>query len=224
MNRLYDPEGPGASARRDQLWDDLEREVASCKRCSLCRERTRTVFGVGDRRSSLLFVGEGPGADEDLQGIPFVGAAGMLLTKILEAAGISREEIYIANVVKCRPPNNRTPQMEEMLACDRYLQAQILLLNPRILVCLGSTPTKWILRTSEGITKLRGTWFSWRGIDVMPMFHPSYLLRNQSARVGSPKHQTWLDIQEVRRRWDTVRRESGNLVVPGSLAAEGVWP
>ena len=199
---LYDPEAQHVEEERTRLWNDLEREVASCTRCPLCAGRHRTVFGDGNRRASLLLVGEGPGADEDAQGIPFVGAAGQLLTKILEAAGIQRQDIYIANVVKCRPPNNRTPQMEEMLACDRFLQAQILLLNPRILVCLGSTPAKWILRTSEGISKIRGTWFSWRGIDVMPMFHPSYLLRNQSTLVGSPKHQTWLDIQEVRRRWD----------------------
>ncbi len=205
MEPLYDPEKQHVAEERERLWCNLEREVASCTRCPLAAGRHRIVFGDGNRQSSLLLVGEGPGAEEDAQGIPFVGAAGQLLTKILEAAGIHRQEIYIANVVKCRPPNNRTPQMEEMLACDRFLQAQILLLNPRILVCLGSTPAKWILRTSEGISKIRGTWFSWRGIDVMPMFHPSYLLRNQSSLVGSPKHQTWLDIQEVRRRWDALR-------------------
>jgi DNA polymerase len=152
-----------------------------------------------------MFVGEGPGADEDQQGVPFVGRAGQLLTQILSAAGISRDQVYITNVVKCRPPGNRVPTYEEMMACDQFLQAQILLVRPRLLVLLGSTPTKWILKTQEAISKLRGQWFQWRGMEVMPMFHPSYLLRNPSNKVGSPKHLTWEDIQEVKRRWDSVR-------------------
>jgi len=152
-----------------------------------------------------MFVGEGPGADEDQQGVPFVGRAGQLLTQILSAAGISRDQVYITNVVKCRPPGNRVPTYEEMMVCDQFLQAQILLVRPRLLVLLGSTPTKWILKTQEAISKLRGQWFQWRGMEVMPMFHPSYLLRNPSNKVGSPKHLTWEDIQEVKRRWDSVR-------------------
>jgi len=216
---LYDPEGLEVAKERDRMWEALEREAESCTRCPLGAGRHRVVLGDGNRRSSLLLVGEGPGAEEDAQGIPFVGAAGQLLTKILEAAGIGRQEVYITNIVKCRPPNNRIPQMEEMLACDRFLQAQILLLNPRIIVCLGSTPAKWLLKTSEGISKIRGKWFSWRGIDVMPMFHPSYLLRNQSSMVGSPKHQTWLDIQEVRKRWDAWGpRESLSEIPKGGMS------
>lgn len=129
-----------------------------------------------------------------------------MLTQILTAAGIEREDVYITNVVKCRPPNNRVPLPEEMSACDEWLKTQILLLKPKIMVLLGATPTKWLLKTTEGITKLRGKWFDWHGVSVMPMFHPSYLLRYPDGRKqGSPKHLSWLDIQEVKSRWDTVR-------------------
>lgn len=186
------------------LWKATEREVAECTQCALHKERTRTVFGAGNLEARLVFVGEGPGAEEDAQGIPFVGRAGKLLTDILQAVHISREDVYITNIVKCRPPGNRNPQTEEMLACERYLHTQLALLNPRIVVTLGNVPTQWLLKTSEGITKIRGKWFDWKGIQVMPMFHPSYLLRNQSNRKGSPKYLAWQDIQEVRRRWDAL--------------------
>ena len=191
--------------QEERLIEEARRQVEGCLRCPLGRTRTRAVFGEGNLRGGLLFVGEGPGADEDDQGRPFVGRAGQLLTQILTAAGIRREDVYITNVVKCRPPGNRVPTYEEMMACDEYLQTQIVLARPSLLVLLGSTPTKWILKTTEGITKLRGRWFPWRGLSVMPMFHPSYLLRYASAKAGSPKHLTWMDIQEVRRKWDEVR-------------------
>jgi DNA polymerase len=165
------------------------------------------VFGDGDRRSKLLFIGEGPGADEDDQGLPFVGRAGQLLTQILKSVGIDRKDVYITNIVKCRPPENRVPAPDEMIACDKHLQTQMLLLNPALIVLLGNTPARWILKTSEGITKIRGKWFEWHGVPVMPMFHPSYLLRNASSREGSPKHLTWLDIQEVSRQWGAVRNK-----------------
>ncbi len=165
-------------------------------------ERKQAVTGEGSLDATLMFVGEGPGADEDSQGIPFVGRAGQLLDRILEAAGIKREEVYITNVVKCRPPENRTPAIEEIVVCQRFLEAQIAIINPRVIVCLGNTPTKWFLGTTEGITKIRGQWFSWKGIDIMPMFHPSYLLRNESRRKDGPKALTWMDIQEVKKRLD----------------------
>ena len=187
------------------MLEQIRNRALSCERCGLCSSRTNVVFGEGVLEGGLMFVGEGPGADEDQQGVPFVGRAGQLLTQILSAAGISRDQVYITNVVKCRPPGNRVPTYEEMMACDQFLQAQILLVRPRLLVLLGSTPTKWILKTQEAISKLRGQWFQWRGMEVMPMFHPSYLLRNPSNKVGSPKHLTWEDIQEVKRRWDSVR-------------------
>ena len=159
--------------RYASAWDELRARVEACDRCGLCAARTRTVFGQGAVRTPLVFVGEGPGADEDREGLAFVGKAGQLLTQILGAAGIDRESVFITNVVKCRPPNNRVPTQEEMLRCG-----------------------DWILKTTEGITALRGRWFEWRGIEVMPMFHPSYLLRNDSRQKGSPKDLTWQDVQK----------------------------
>ncbi len=184
-----------------QAWEQLMAAACSCQRCPLHSGRKKVVFGDGSRNTGLLFVGEAPGAEEDEQGIPFVGKAGQLLTNILSAADIDRDDIFITNVVKCRPPENRVPAIEEMLACEEFLKSQIALINPAIIVCLGATPTKWLLKTTENISKIRGKWFEWKGIKVMPMFHPSYLLRNQSIKKGSPKDLTWQDIQEVRDRW-----------------------
>lgn len=191
--------------RRAAAWDELRARVETCDRCGLCGTRTRTVFGQGTARTPLVFVGEGPGADEDREGLAFVGRAGQLLTQILTAAGIDRESVFITNVVKCRPPNNRVPTQEEMMRCGDFLEAQLLLIRPRILVCLGNTPMRWILKTSEGITALRGRWFEWRGIEVMPMFHPSYLLRNDSRQKGSPKDLTWQDVRKLKARLDEIR-------------------
>ncbi|MDO4786576.1 MAG: uracil-DNA glycosylase [Fretibacterium sp.] len=196
------------SGREEAAWNELRSRVESCGRCGLCETRTRTVFGQGALRTPLAFVGEGPGADEDREGLAFVGRAGQLLTQILNAAGIDRESVFITNVVKCRPPNNRVPTQEEMMRCGDFLEAQLLLLRPRLLVCLGNTPMRWILKTSEGITALRGRWFEWRGIEVMPMFHPSYLLRNDSRQKGSPKDLTWQDVQKLKARLDEIRKEN----------------
>lgn len=190
---------------RRSVWEKCRRDALECRRCSLCEGRSNVVFGEGDPRSKLMFIGEGPGADEDATGRPFVGKAGQLLTQILNAAGIDRREVYIANVVKCRPPENRDPSPDEMAACAIFLQSQIMLIDPSLIVLLGRIPTGWLLKTNEGITKVRGKWFDWRGMKVMPMFHPSYLLRYASNQVGSPKHSTWLDIQDVKRKWDEIR-------------------
>jgi len=191
---------------RAALWDECKRRAMACNSCVLAQTRTNVVFGEGDRHSSLMFIGEGPGETEDETGRPFVGKAGQLLTQILASVGIERDDVYIANVVKCRPPGNRTPFPEEEAACDKLLQTQILLIKPAIIVLLGSTPAKWILKTTEGISKLRGRWFDWRGISVMPMFHPSYLLRFAGdKKPGGPKHLSWLDIQEVKKKWNLVR-------------------
>ncbi len=187
--------------KRSKAWEILKCSSSMCKKCSLHSGRKSVVFGDGSLTSGLLFIGEAPGAEEDEKGIPFVGKAGQLLSKIIEAAGMDRNNIFITNVVKCRPPENRVPAIEEMLACEDILKSQIALLNPSIIVCLGATPTKWILKTSEAISKIRGRWFDWKGIMVMPMFHPSFLLRNQSNKKGSPKDLTWTDIQVVRDRW-----------------------
>jgi len=179
-------------------WMDLKERVNKCTDCKLCETRNNTVFGQGNAESGVVLIGEGPGEDEDMQGLAFVGKAGQLLTQILEAGKISREDVFIMNIVKCRPPDNRVPTTEEMVKCNQHLESQLALLRPRIVVCLGNTPMRWILQTTEGITKMRGKWFDWRGAKLMPMFHPSYLLRNQSRAEGSPKHQTWLDVQSLK--------------------------
>ncbi len=194
-------EGGVTRDNRSEAWERLISAAKQCEKCPLASGRQNIVFGEGDRSTRLLFVGEAPGLEEDQQGIPFVGRAGQLLTRIFEAADIDRKDIFITNVVKCRPPGNRVPSIEEMLACEDFLKAQIALINPAILVCLGATPTKWILKTGESISRVRGKWFDWKGIKVMPMFHPSFLLRNQSKKKGGPKDLTWTDIQEVRDRW-----------------------
>ena len=205
---IYAPSTEERRTKRLQAWETLIEAVRECRRCPLCNSRTQSVFGDGPIDTDLMFIGEAPGADEDAQGKPFVGRAGQLLNRILEAAGIARESIFITNVVKCRPPNNRVPAVEETMRCDPYLQSQISLIQPKIIVCLGSTPVKWILKTTEGITNLRGRWFDWKGIKVIPMFHPSYLLRNPSSKIGSPKHLTWLDIQKVKEEWEKMRTRS----------------
>lgn len=189
---------------RGVLWELTKTNAMACRACPLASSRNKVVFGDGALKTKLMFIGEGPGADEDAQGLPFVGKAGQLLTNILKAANIDRKDVYITNIVKCRPPENREPTPEEMIVCDQHLQAQIMLIDPALIVLLGNTPTRWILKTSQGITKIRGKWFEWRGVPVMPMFHPSYLLRNASSKVGSPKHLTWQDIQEVKKQWDSV--------------------
>ena len=210
IKRIPDLSAEEKDNARRMLWEKAKAGALACKGCSLASTRTKVVFGDGNERSKLLFIGEGPGADEDEQGLPFVGRAGQLLTQILTAGGIDRKDVYITNIVKCRPPENRIPNPEEMIICDQHLQTQIMLIDPELIILLGNTPTRWILKTNEGITKIRGKWFEWRGKAVMPMFHPSYLLRNASSKEGSPKHLTWIDIQEVKRSWDIVR-ETGNL-------------
>ena len=185
-------------------WTELEERVRNCKECKLCETRTNTVFGQGNRDNGVVLIGEGPGEDEDLQGLAFVGRSGQLLTQILEAGKISRDDdVFIMNIIKCRPPGNRDPKAEEMAKCNQHLEAQFALLRPRIVVCLGNTPMRWLLQTTEGITKMRGRWFDWKGAKLMHMYHPSYLLRYSSRAEGSPKHQTWLDVQTLKKAIET---------------------
>ena len=180
-------------ARRLEVLAELAR---ACTRCGLCKGRKQAVFARGTGRSGVCFVGEGPGADEDAQGLPFVGKAGQLLDRMIEAMGLERDEVYVCNVVKCRPPENRKPEPDEMTACLPFLTEQLELIAPRVIVALGATAVQGLLGTSEGITRLRGNWKSYRGqIDVMPTFHPAYLLRNPAA-----KREVWADLQEVLRR------------------------
>jgi uracil-DNA glycosylase family 4 len=170
--------GPETADRAWPSLDALREEALGCTRCALAETRTQVVFGVGDPDADLMFVGEGPGAEEDKQGIPFVGRAGQLLTRLIEGIGLTREQVYIANVVKCRPPGNRDPQPEEIEACRPYLEGQLAFLRPRVVVTLGNFATKLLLETKDGITKLRGTEFPYRGGTVLiPTFHPAAVLR-----------------------------------------------
>jgi DNA polymerase len=181
------------------LLDEFDKnEVRTCTRCPLHEDRTQTVFGTGDPDADLMFIGEGPGQQEDLQGEPFVGRAGELLTKMIVAMGLSRQQVYIANVVKCRPPNNRTPQPDEVATCTDYLHRQIDIIRPKVIVTLGNPATKHLLATTRGITTTRGQWHEWAGlgpdgptIAVMPTFHPAYLLR-QYTRDNRAK--VWSDL------------------------------
>ena len=183
----------------------LQAQAQNCTACRRAEGRTRVVFGEGNPDAKLMIVGEGPGEEEDKTGRPFVGKAGQLLNRILEAAGIPREEVYITNIVKCRPPQNRAPLPDEAKICtDKWLLKQIELIAPQIIVPLGAVAAEFFLGEKVSITKVRGKWYEWHGIKVFPMFHPAYLLRNPSRAPGSPKHLTWLDIQEVKRALDAL--------------------
>lgn len=171
----------------------LASEAAACTRCALHLGRKQSVFARGTGSSGLCFVGEGPGADEDEQGFPFVGKAGQLLDKMIEAMGLGRDEVYVCNIVKCRPPKNRKPEPSEMAACQPYLAEQLELLDPKVIVALGATAVEGLLGIGGGITRLRGNWRLYKGrIAVMPTFHPAYLLRTPEA-----KREVWRDLQEV---------------------------
>jgi DNA polymerase len=173
-------------------FEALRQETMECTKCPLHSTRKNVVFGVGNNKADLMFVGEGPGADEDEQGIPFVGRAGQLLTKMIEAMGLSREKVYIANIVKCRPPENRNPFENESMTCIPFLYRQIEYIKPKVIICLGSVATQNLLRTNVGITKLRGEFVDLNGIKVMPTYHPAYLLRNPNM-----KKPCWEDLQTV---------------------------
>lgn len=167
--------------------------LGDCRRCKLCAGRTQIVFGVGNENAEVMFIGEGPGSEEDRRGEPFVGKAGQLLTRIIEnGMGMSRADVYIANIVKCRPPNNRDPEPDEVAACEPFLAAQIRVISPKVIITLGKWASQTLLRTSTPITRLRGQWSEYMGTPVMPTYHPAYLLRNPAE-----KRPVWEDIQEV---------------------------
>lgn len=177
-------------------WEELEDVVKQCRKCRLCENRKNVVFGVGNREADIMFIGEGPGADEDAQGEPFVGKAGKLMNMAFEAIGLKREEVYIANIVKCRPPGNRNPQDDEANACLDYLRNQVILVKPKIIVLLGSVALKNILGKEYGITASRGKWIERKGILYMPTWHPAALLRDESKKIDFIR-----DLQEVMRRY-----------------------
>lgn len=172
--------------------EELEKTIVDCKRCKLCNNRTNIVFGTGNKNADIMFIGEGPGADEDIQGIPFVGKAGRLMNMAFEGIGIKREEVYIANIVKCRPPANRNPEKDETEACMNYLRNQVMIVKPKIIVLLGSVALKNILGEEYGITLSRGKWIEKKGILYMPTWHPAALLRDNSKKL-----EFWQDLQEV---------------------------
>ena len=172
----------------------LRADIGDCTRCKLHRlGRTQVVFGVGNPDADLMFVGEAPGRDEDLQGFPFVGRAGQLLTKIIEAIALKREDVYIANVIKCRPPENRNPEPDEVETCEPFLFRQIDIIKPRVIVALGKFAAQALLRTLDPISRLRGRVYDYRGAKLIPTFHPAYLLRNPSS-----KREVWEDMKLVR--------------------------
>lgn len=171
-----------------------ENEVKGCPKCRLCETRTNTVFGEGAADARLMFIGEGPGENEDLSGRPFIGKAGELLTKMIGSMGLSREQVYIANVVKCRPPNNRVPQSDEVAACTPYLERQIEIIRPRAIVTLGLPASQYMLQVKTPMGKLRGQWHAWRGIQLMPTYHPAYLLRSYTKETRAA---VWADLQMV---------------------------
>ncbi len=172
--------------------ETLKKSVLACNKCKLANNRNNIVFGEGNLDAKLMFIGEGPGAEEDLQGKPFVGESGQLLTRMIKAMTFEREDVYIANIVKCRPPDNRKPLNDEAAACIDYLKAQINIINPEYIVCLGSTAVDFLLQNKTQITKLRGNWQNWNGYKVMPTYHPAYLLRSPNK-----KSETWSDLKQV---------------------------
>lgn len=187
---LFD--APVAARKERETLEQIREDLGDCTRCKLCHSRTNIVFGVGSAKAKLVFVGEGPGRDEDAQGIPFVGRAGQLLTQMIEAMGLKRADVYICNVVKCRPPENRTPEKDEVAACSPFMLRQLDAIRPRVIVCLGSVAAQTLLGIQKGISHYRGEWFEFRGAKLMATYHPAYLLRNPNE-----KGKVWADLQKV---------------------------
>jgi DNA polymerase len=190
------PSAPSLFESVNKIKDDtllkIREDIGDCTRCKLHKGRNKIVFGDGNPKAELVFIGEGPGADEDAQGLPFVGRAGKLLTQMIEAMGLQRRDVYICNVVKCRPPENRAPEPDEVATCSPYLLRQIDVIKPKVIVCLGAVAAKTLLETTRGISQFRGQWLEWRGHKLMATYHPAYLLRNPNA-----KGEVWKDLQKV---------------------------
>lgn len=191
---LRSAENPQSVISGGESWDELHQKALACRRCRLCETRNKVVFGDGNPRSGLVFVGEAPGRDEDEQGRPFVGRAGQLLTKMIEAMGLRREDIYIANCLKCRPPENRNPEPDEIALCQPILRRQIELIRPKVICALGKFAAQTLLATETPISKLRGNFHDYHGVKLMPTYHPAYLLRNPAE-----KKWVWEDLQKIMR-------------------------
>lgn len=184
---------------KERSLGDIQREMGDCQRCKLGATRRNLVFGDGNPKARLVFVGEGPGADEDAQGLPFVGRAGQLLTRIIEAMGLKRSEVYICNIVKCRPPGNRNPETDEIKACEPFLIQQLETIKPQVICALGTFAAQTLLRTKVPISKLRGRFHLYQGIKLMPTFHPAFLLRNPHM-----KRAVWEDMQLVQKEYQNL--------------------
>jgi uracil-DNA glycosylase len=188
--------GPTLFDAAEKISDDtllrIREDLGECTRCRLHKNRHSIVFGDGNPKAELVFIGEGPGADEDAQGLPFVGRAGKLLTQMIEAMGLQRNDVYICNVVKCRPPENRLPEEDEVKTCSPFLFRQLDVIAPKVIVCLGAVAAKTLLQTNRGISQFRGQWLEYRGSKLMATYHPAYLLRNPNA-----KSEVWKDLQKV---------------------------
>jgi DNA polymerase len=194
LSKFQDPRSQDRPAGKKEALEALRKKFADCALCDLSRTRTKLVFGSGNPEARLMFVGEAPGFDEDQQGEPFVGAAGQLLTKIIEAMKLRREDVYIANCLKCRPPGNRNPLPSEILTCDPILKAQIDIIRPEVICALGKFAAQTLLATEEPISRLRGRFHERQGLKIMPTFHPAYLLRNPAD-----KKLAWEDVQKIMR-------------------------
>lgn len=203
MQELYLPQEllqQALPASNQEKLDQLHDSIRDCRLCTLCNSRTQVVFGVGNAQANLVFVGEAPGGDEDKQGFPFVGRAGQLLTRMIEnGMGLKRSDVYICNVVKCRPPQNRDPKLDEIAACEPFLKQQLDIIKPKVIVALGKFAAQTLLQTTESISRLRGRWTEYHGIPLMPTFHPSYLLRGEDSpdRGRDARMKVWEDLQKV---------------------------
>lgn len=180
--------------------DEVKKFCLECNKCRLCKTRNSVVFGEGNENADIMFIGEGPGYNEDMKGRPFVGKAGQLLDKMLSSIGIDRKDVYIANIVKCRPPENRNPLEDEQEACIRYLRWQVKLIKPKIIVCLGSISAKRIISPDVSITGIRGKWYEKKDINIISTYHPSYLLRNESA-----KKAAWEDMKSIANKYMEIK-------------------
>jgi uracil-DNA glycosylase len=192
------------NGHNDDTLEKIREDLGDCKRCPLCSTRTHIVFGSGNPKARLVFVGEAPGADEDMQGLPFVGKAGQLLTKIIESIGLKREEVYICNVIKCRPPNNRFPEKDEISICSPFLLRQLEAIRPKIICCLGAAAAQTVLKTKSSIGLLRGRFQDYRGAKVLATYHPAYLLRNPEA-----KRDVWEDMKKIRALLEGLEKAGG---------------
>lgn len=212
---VFSAEGPsGSSQGNAATLSAIREELGDCRRCGLGGLRRNLVFGEGNERAELVFVGEAPGEEEDRQGRPFVGRAGQLLTRIIEAMGLSRRDVYICNILKCRPPGNRNPGPDEIAACEPFLVRQIEAIRPRVICALGTFSARTLLKLPDPISRIRGRFYSYHGIRLMPTYHPAYLLRNPSF-----KKQVWEDVREIMKCLDGDRPAS-----PGAASGEGKRP